>query len=254
MDYSQAESLVLQTKEIIDAKRGLQIRQKGEADFVTDVDLAISSFLKQHLYELYPKTAFFSEEDGSGLRDDCWVLDPIDGTTNLIYGYNLSSVSLAHYVNGDIAFGIVYNPFTNEVFTARKGHGAYYNHTQRLHASGRRIDKSLIEFGAGCTHKEFADDNFALVKEIFKSCLDIRRICSSALDLCYIAAGRIDGYFEKLLQPWDIAAGYLILREAGGRVTDYSGGGIQFAAPTSLVASNGVIHAFLLDAIKKYNG
>mgnify|MGYP002560722677 FL=1 len=119
MDYSQAESLVLQTKEIIDAKRGLQIRQKGEADFVTDVDLAISSFLKQHLYELYPKTAFFSEEDGSGLRDDCWVLDPIDGTTNLIYGYNLSSVSLAHYVNGDIAFGIVYNPFTNEVFTAR---------------------------------------------------------------------------------------------------------------------------------------
>ena len=156
--------------------------------------------------------------------------------------------------SGDIAFGIVYNPFTNEVFTARKGHGAYYNHTQRLHASGRRIDKSLIEFGAGCTHKEFADDNFALVKEIFKSCLDIRRICSSALDLCYIAAGRIDGYFEKLLQPWDIAAGYLILREAGGRVTDYSGGGIQFAAPTSLVASNGVIHAFLLDAIKKYNG
>lgn len=75
-----------------------------------------------------------------------------------------------------------------------------------------------------------------------------------ALDLCYIAAGRIDGYFEKLLHPWDIAAGYLILREAGGRVTDYSGGGIQFAAPTSLVASNGVIHAFLLDAIKKYNG
>ena len=254
MDYSQAESLVLHTKEIIDTKRGLQIRQKGEADFVTDVDLAISSILKQHLYELYPKTAFFSEEDGSGLRDDCWILDPIDGTTNLIYGYNLSSVSLAHYVNGDIAFGIVYNPFTNEVFTARKGHGAYYNHTQRLHASGRRIDKSLIEFGAGCTHKEFADDNFALVKEIFKSCLDIRRICSSALDLCYIAAGRIDGYFEKLLQPWDIAAGYLILREAGGRVTDYSGGGIQFAAPTSLVASNGVIHAFLLDAIKKYNG
>ena len=135
-----------------------------------------------------------------------------------------------------------------------KGRGAYCNHTRRLRVSGRDIGQSLIEFGAGSTHKEQADGNFALVKEIFKHCLDIRRICSSALDLCYIAAGRIDGYFEKLLHPWDIAAGYLILREAGGQATDYSGGRLQFAEQTSLVASNGVIHTYLLDTIRKYNG
>ena len=254
MDYTRAEGLVLQTREIIAAHSELNIREKGEADFVTDVDLAVSRFLKTRLGELYPQTAFFSDEDEGGLREDCWILDPIDGTTNLIYGYNLSSVSLAHYVNGDVVFGIVYNPFTQEVFTAQKGRGAYYNHTRRLRVSGRDIGQSLIEFGAGSTHKEQADGNFALVKEIFKHCLDIRRICSSALDLCYIAAGRIDGYFEKLLHPWDVAAGYLILREAGGQATDYSGGRLQFAEQTSLVASNGVIHTYLLDTIRKYNG
>lgn len=253
MDYTAVEKLVLETKKIIMSKTSLKVSIKAKNDFVTDVDLAISGFLKEKLYELDPSVGFFSEEESGALSDNCWILDPIDGTTNLIYGYNLSSVSLGHYYNGNIVFGIVYNPFTDEIFTAEKGKGSYYNHSVLLKVSSRTVSESLIEFGAGSTHKENADENFRLVTEIFKHCVDVRRICSSALDLCYIAAGRIDGYFEKVLKPWDLAAGSLILEEAGGKVTDYNGSPIQFASSTSAIASNGVIHDFLFKTINNCN-
>ena len=255
MDYKYVEQLVIKTKDIIlnkISKSQLNVSIKAQNDFVTDVDLAVSEFLQEELYKLNSSVGFFSEEKTGCLSENCWILDPIDGTTNLIYGYNLSSVSLAHYCNGEIMFGIVFNPFTNEIFTALKGKGAYYNHAQRLQVSNRNIKDSLIEFGAGSTHKEYADNNFLMAAEIFKHCVDIRRICSSALDLCYIAAGRIDGYFEKLLKPWDIAAGSLILSEAGGKITDYEGNPLQFASKTSVIATNGIIHDFLYNIIRKY--
>lgn len=185
------------------------------------------------------------------MQDNCWILDPIDGTTNLIYGYNLSSVSLGHYLDGEVVYGIVYNPFTEEIFTAERGKGAFLNHKKRLKVSTRNIDESLIEFGAGSTHKEFTEENFNLVKKIFEQCVDVRRICSSALDLCYIASGRIDGYFERILKPWDIAAGSLILEEAGGIITDYFGNPVQFAKQSSVIASNGVIQNFLIGTINQ---
>lgn len=253
MDYEKVERLVKATKQIVLSKTDLHFRLKGESDFVTDVDLAISSFLKKELKQLNPDIGFFSEEETGGLTENCWILDPIDGTTNLVYGYNLSSVSLAHYVNGEVVFGIVYNPFTEEVFSAEKGKGAFLNHGKILKVSDRTIKESIVEFGAGSTHKENADVNFRLAAEIFKNCVDIRRICSSALDLCYIADGRIDGYFEKVLKPWDIAAGSLILTEAGGKITDYSGAAIRFANSISVIASNGIIHDYLANVIKKYN-
>lgn len=250
MDYNKVEALVLATKDIILDKSDIDFRMKGDADFVTDIDIAVSAYLKKELALLAPEVGFFSEEEDGALSDNCWILDPIDGTTNLVYGYNLSSVSLAHYMNGEIVYGIVYNPFNGEIFTARKGEGAFYNHEKRLTVSDRPIEKSLVEFGAGSTHKENADINFKLASEIFKSCVDVRRICSSALDLCYIAAGRIDGYFEKVLKPWDIAAGSIILTEAGGKVTDYDGNKLQFAKKTSVIASNSVIHSFLYEKIQ----
>ena len=200
--------------------------------------------LKLSLKKLILLSDFFSEEEEGNLQDNCWILDPIDGTTNLIYGYNLSSVSLGHYLDGEVVYGIVYNPFTEEIFTAERGKGAFLNHKKRLKVSTRNIDESLIEFGAGSTHKEFTEENFNLVKKIFEQCVDVRRICSSALDLCYIASGRIDGYFERILKPWDIAAGSLILEEAGGIITDYFGNPVQFAKQSSVIASNGVIQNF----------
>lgn len=252
MDYVYVEQLVKQTKSIIEEKDSSSFRLKGDADFVTEVDIAVSTFLKRELHALYPEIGFFSEEESGSLCDNCWILDPIDGTTNLVYGYNLSSVSLGHYLNGEIVYGIVFNPFNGEVFTAQKGQGAYLNHQTKLIVSNRSHQNSIIEFGAGSTHKENADVNFTLAKEIFKQCVDVRRICSSALDLCFIAAGRIDGYFERVLKPWDIAAGSLILTEAGGKITDYDGAEVQFSNSTSVIASNTVVHDFLKDMIGMY--
>ncbi|RGS75186.1 inositol monophosphatase, partial [Ruminococcus bromii] len=229
----------------------IDIAIKAKNDFVTDIDIAISDFLKTKLKEIDPTVGFFSEEEEGNLQDNCWILDPIDGTTNLIYGYNLSSVSLGHYLDGEVVYGIVYNPFTEEIFTAERGKGAFLNHKKRLKVSTRNIDESLIEFGAGSTHKEFTEENFNLVKKIFEQCVDVRRICSSALDLCYIASGRIDGYFERILKPWDIAAGSLILEEAGGIITDYFGNPVQFAKQSSVIASNGVIQNFLIGTINQ---
>lgn len=251
MNYKSVESLVLDTKKIILDKTTLSVSIKAKNDFVTDIDIAISDFLKTKLKEIDPNVGFFSEEEEGNLQDNCWILDPIDGTTNLIYGYNLSSVSLGHYLDGEVVYGIVYNPFTEEIFTAERGKGAFLNHKKRLKVSTRNIDESLIEFGAGSTHKEFTEENFNLVKKIFEQCVDVRRICSSALDLCYIASGRIDGYFERILKPWDIAAGSLILEEAGGIITDYFGNPVQFAKQSSVIASNGVIQNFLIGTINQ---
>lgn len=251
MNYKSVESRGLDTKKIILDKTTLSVSIKAKNDFVTDIDIAISDFLKTKLKEIDPTVGFFSEEEEGNLQDNCWILDPIDGTTNLIYGYNLSSVSLGHYLDGEVVYGIVYNPFTEEIFTAERGKGAFLNHKKRLKVSTRNIDESLIEFGAGSTHKEFTEENFNLVKKIFEQCVDVRRICSSALDLCYIASGRIDGYFERILKPWDIAAGSLILEEAGGIITDYFGNPVQFAKQSSVIASNGVIQNFLIGTINQ---
>ena len=252
MDYAAVQALVKSTREIVLAKRELKVSMKGASDFVTDVDLAISSYLKEELAKLDASVGFFSEEEAGCLHDDCWILDPIDGTTNLVYDYQLSSVSLARYVSGQIVFGIVYNPFTQETFMAVRGEGAWYNGERRLQVSDRPISQALVEFGAGSTHKENTEENFGLAMEIFRHCVDVRRICSSALDLCYIAAGRIDGYFERVLKPWDVAAGSLILEEAGGIITDYAGAPLQFASKTSVVAGNAPVHAYLLETVQRF--
>ena len=227
-----------------------EVAVKGDCDFVTAVDTGISSYLKQELKNIAPEAGFFCEEESGMLTDPCWILDPIDGTTNLIFGYPMSSISLAYYSNGSILWGIVYNPFTGETFIAEKGKGAALN-GKKIFVSTRTINQALIEFGAGSTHKNEADRNFAFALNIFKECLDLRRVCSSALDLCYIACGRIDGYFEKVLKPWDIAAGSLILTEAGGFITDYQGEPIRFNKATSVIAGNIPVQKAILKRIKE---
>ena len=250
MDFTYITELVVEAGKLAfrdDLRDAVSV--KGKSDFVTQVDISISSFLKERLKKVDPSVGFFSEEERGALSDPCWILDPIDGTTNLIFGYNLSSVSLALYRDGAVRFGVVYNPFTKECFTAEEGRGAWLD-GKRLSVSRRQMSEALIEFGAGSTHKENTEVNFEIAKAIFRQCLDVRRICSSALDLCYIAAGRIDGYFEKVLKPWDVAAGSLILTEAGGTITDYNGRPLQFAAPTSVIAGNGIVNSVIKDTIK----
>lgn len=256
MDYTKVIELVKEAKKFIDGQSASNFSMKGDADFVTVVDTNISNFLKQELHQLYPDIDFFSEEEDGKLAEDCWILDPIDGTTNLVYGYNMSSISLAHYVHGEgVVFGVVYQPFTNELYTAIKGQGAYLNGTKRLQVSSREPKKAIIEFGSGSTHKENAEENFKIALSIFKDSVDIRRICSTALVLSFIADGRIDGYFEKIIKPWDIAAGSLFVEEAGGKMTDYYGKPIDFSNPkTTIIVSNGIIHDFLVKKITEIVG
>ncbi len=252
MDYNKIIDLVKKASMFVfDETLRDSVSLKGAADFVTNVDISISNFLKRELKAVDPAIGFFSEEEKGSLQEKCWILDPIDGTTNLVYGYNMSSVSLALYDKGQIVFGVVYNPFNGECYTAEIGKGAFLN-GKPLRVSDREMKNSIIEFGAGSTRKQDAEESFALGKEIFKRCTDIRRICSSALAICFIAAGRIDGYFESRIKPWDYAAGSLILKEAGGMITDYGANQPPMDKPSSVIASNGRIHAELHSIIGQY--
>ena len=223
----------------------------AEKDFVVMCADLAESTRTIWFKEKYPDIGFFSEEEDGKLSDPCWILDPIDGTTNLVYGYNVSSVSLGLYSGGQVVFGVVYNPFTNECYTAQLGKGAYLD-GKKIHVSNRHMSDSIIEFGAGSTRKNEADEAFAIAKDIFMQCIDLRRICSSALNLCYIAEGRIDGYFEKKLKPWDYAAGSLILKESGGKITDYTGHDVPMDVPSTVIASNGYIHENILGVVNKW--
>ncbi len=253
MNYQPIIELVKQAGQIVfDPALRADITMKGKADFLTAVDLGISARIKEGLAALYPECGFVSEEDNAPLSARCFILDPIDGTTNLVYDYRMSSVSLAYVEDGRVMLGIIYNPYNGDTFIAERGRGATYNGVPLSKAPDREPCDSLIEFGAGSTKKQFAEETFALAKDVFCECLDLRRICSSALAIAYIAAGRLNGYFEKVLKPWDYAAAALMLEECGCIATDYEGNPIPFDRPSSFVAGTPKTHAFLLEKIRKH--
>ena len=196
------------------------IRTKGETDYVTNVDLAVQEFLRERLAALAPEIQFMGEEqDNTGLdwSRPCWVLDPVDGTTNLIHNFRHSAVSLALSEAGQIIFGVVYNPYSGECFTGRR---------------------------------ELADTAFRQMRALYDTCQDVRRTGCASLDLCWVACGRLDGYVELSLQPWDYAAGRLLVEEAGGRVTAPDGSPLSLCQGGPLLASNGKLHAVLQSLLK----
>ncbi|MBR5439638.1 MAG: inositol monophosphatase [Clostridia bacterium] len=254
MDYNKIIDIVLKTNEIVFNKE-LQnsVMIKGDCDYLTAVDVSISNYLKEELYKIDATVSFMSEEDNNGkIEGKKWILDPIDGTTNLVYNYNLSSVSLAYYDGINVKFGVVYNPFTNELFYAIRGEGAFYNGKKLENVKDRPLKECLIEFGAGTSIKQYATQTFELAKQVFVDCLDLRRMCSSALAISYIASGKLNGYFERSLYPWDYAAAYLILSECGGIVTDFDGNKLQFDKKSSIVCGSPTAHKYLLEQIEKY--
>ena len=252
--YNKVIELVKSTKAIVfDKQKQQKVDMKGAADFVTAVDIAISDYLKAELAVLTPDIGFMSEEEKAEIQPRRWILDPIDGTTNLVYSYNKSSVSLALCENEEITFGVIYDPFTDELFVAKKGEGAYYNGERLEKAKDRELCDCIVEFGAGSTRKQYADISFAMAKDVFLNCLDLRRICSSALSVSYIAQGRINGYFEYQIKPWDYAAASLVLEECGGVLTDWHGNKLPFDRPSSIVCGTPEMHKFLLETVQKYN-
>lgn len=246
MDIQKIIDIILETKQLIQEKQlTMHIKTKGAADFVTDVDTSVQRFLQQRLKSEYPDIQFVGEE-GEGENIDytgrVWVLDPIDGTTNLIHDFAMSAVSLALYENGEGVLGIMYNPFHDEMFWAKKGCGAYFNGSKITVSNAKTLDESLVGIGTSPYDKQLADNNFKIFCELFKKTQDIRRTGSAAIDLCYVACGRLDGYFERNLKPWDFAAGNVILTEAGGCVSNILGEAVGIRSNSDIIADNGHIH------------
>ncbi len=232
IDFNSVIQLVRDTKPLImDIKNAQNITVKGPADFVTAVDTAVQRHLQNELCKLYPQVQFVGEEDHMTIinpNQPAWILDPIDGTTNLIYDFHHSAVSLAYYDGSEIIFGVIYNPFTEETFHAIKDGGAFLNETP-IHVSQKStLKESLVAIGTSPYDKHLAAKNFALFQSLFEKSLDIRRVGAASLDLAYVACGRLDAYLERNLKPWDFSAGAIILTEAGGQISDYSGNPLNY--------------------------
>ena len=246
MDYQAIIDVVKSVKPLFfDNDLRSQSSMKGDADFVTQVDLKISSYVKSALAELTPEIGFMSEEEDPGeVKPTRWILDPVDGTTNLVFDYRASTISLALVRDEKPVFGIVYNPYSDELFTAQRGLGAFLN-GNKIQTSDRELTNCLIEFGAGSTHKDGAHEIFGIAEKVFCDCLDLRRMCSSALAICYIACGRSNGYFEKRLKPWDYAAAALILDEACGYSSEWNGRALQYKSACSFVCGSQTAFEYL---------
>lgn len=229
------------------------VTEKGVADFVTKVDTSIQAYLKAELFKLYPDIQFMGEEGGNSEIDfskKVWILDPVDGTTNLIHDFKMSAVSLGLIDNGEPVLGIIYNPFSEELFCAEKGKGAFLNGEKISVSTENQLIKSLVAFGTSPYEKDLADVNFDILKRVYLHTSDIRRGGSAALDLAYVACGRADAYFERNLKPWDYCAGICVLNEAGGKVSDMHGGKICFDRNSDMLATNSLLHNELLDLVK----
>ncbi len=254
MDYIAIIELVKKASAFVfDEELRTNIDMKGSADFVTAVDLKISTFVREELKKLTPEIGFMSEEEKNILTPKRWILDPIDGTTNLVYDYNMSSVSLAYFDGEKIDFGVIYNPYNDDLFVAKAGEGAYLNGKKLGMAPDRELKNCIIEFGAGSTKKQYTEESFAIAKEVFSNCLDIRRICSSALAIAYVAAGKLNGYFERSIKPWDYAAATLMLHECGCMCSDWNGTPIQYDEASSYVCGTPKAYALLTQVINKHH-
>jgi len=226
--------------------RTLEISNKGDIDLVTESDLASECLIIDRIKSHYPRHAILAEESGEAVpRDDSvsewkWIIDPLDGTTNYAHGYPCFCVSIGVERAGRIEFGVVYDPMRDEMFAAERAGGATLNDRRILVSRVEALNRALLCTGFPYDVRErphFARhfSNFTMEAQA------VRRDGSAALDLAYVAAGRFDGFWEDGLSPWDVAAGALLVEEAGGRVTDFAGDELDIYTPQVLV-SNGVIH------------
>lgn len=236
---AQVSAILRQAGDMIRNHMVSDIRDKGDqANLVTDMDVTVQKFLIEKLSEILPGSGFLAEEDDVHEETDgfLWVIDPIDGTTNYIYDYRHSAISVALLEHHEAVFGAVYDPYLDEMFIAAKGQGAYRN-DKRIRVSQRELASSLIMCGTTPYEKEFAQETFDIMRRMFLAGKDIRRSGSAVLDLCYVACGRVDGFYEQRLSPWDYAAGVLLILEAGGKIVTLDGD-MQYTKRIGLIAGN----------------
>lgn len=227
--------------------------KEGHANFVTSVDCAVQDYLSGALTALVPGSAFIGEEsENEPLGDQpTWIIDPVDGTTNLIHGLRFSAVSIALCEGGEPVLGAVYHPYSGELFFAERGQGATLN-DQPIRAARTPFCDAVIGLGTSPYHMELAETSIALALDFLRNAADIRRSGSAALDLAYVACGRLDAFFELNLKPWDYAAGSLLVTEAGGRMlTPPTGEPLRYDAPQAVLASSAVCAQEMLDALRR---
>ncbi len=229
---------------ILNADRDTNVitSKEGHANFVTKYDKKVQDILEDKLLKLLPEAVFVGEEGENNeilSSGYAFIVDPIDGTTNFIKDYHASAISIGLLKDGHPFLGVVYNPYLDEMFTAVSGYGSYCN-GEKIHVSDKDLSNGIVLFGTAPYYEELSRKSFDVAYDYFKRSMDIRRSGSAALDLCSIAAGRAELYFELILQPWDYAAGLLIVKEAGGKVTTFEGQEVCFDKPCSVLATNGI--------------
>jgi myo-inositol-1(or 4)-monophosphatase len=231
------------------------IEVKGEHDFVTYVDKHSEEIIVNGLLKIIPEAGIIAEEGSytEGNGELKWVIDPLDGTTNFLHGVPVFSVSIGLMESDKVISGVVYEINRDECFYAWKGSQSMLNGRQIQVSKTREMPSSLIATGFPYTHFQKVDPYLDLFKELMKSSSGLRRLGSAAADLAYVACGRFEGFYEYGLNPWDVSAGTLIVKQAGGTVTDFKGGK-NFVFGRTLVSSNGIIHHELLNTIIKHFG
>jgi myo-inositol-1(or 4)-monophosphatase len=233
---------------------GLEIRTKSAAvDLVTEVDESCEALIVETLEAERPGDAILAEESGERKREGAawrWIIDPLDGTTNYAHGYPRFCVSIGVEFESVRTVGVVYDPLMDELYHAVAGRGAYLNGRRIRVSEETALDRALLATGFAYDRRKSEQDNLDEFAAFLKAARALRRDGSAALDLCYVACGRLDGFWEFKLAPWDVAAGYLIVQEAGGRCSNVSGGDPP-ASGSEVVASNGRIHQAMLEVLEK---
>jgi myo-inositol-1(or 4)-monophosphatase len=250
-----AVEIVLRAGDIQIARResGFSVSKKGEIDLVTEVDLECERLCRAVIAERFPDHDVLAEEGTSvspsrGSRHR-WVFDPVDGTTNYAHGLPIFCASLGLEIDGRVQVGAIYDPTRKELFTAERGHGAFLNGARLQVSDTTRLGDALLVTGFPYDVHKQTGDLVAMFAAFLGRARAVRRLGSAALDLCYVAAGRFEAFWEQHLKPWDVAAGALIVEEAGGRITGMDGTPFDPAA-AHLVASNGHVHDQMLDVIR----
>ena len=229
------------------------VEDKQPFDYVTDIDKACEQLIINSIKGHFPDHEILAEESGKNqnTHNYRWIIDPLDGTTNFIHGYPHSSISIALQKDDEVILGVIYDPYRDELYHAEKGRGAYCNQ-KRIRVSKRaNVNNCLISTGFPFKKRHLLEQYWKALSAIFMEVSGIRRTGSAALDLAYVACGRFDGFWELKLSPWDIAAGSIIIEEAGGKITDVEGKNNHIRTG-DVIASNVIIHDFLLNKIQKF--
>ncbi len=234
----------------------LPVSNKGHNDFVSEVDHAAEQSIIDVLQQAYPDHAILAEESGASANlhdenENVWIIDPLDGTTNFIHGFPQYAVSIALQQRGQITQAVVYDPTRNELFTATKGVGAFLNDKRIRVAKRDKLADALVGTGFPYSDLSGLDEYLKMFKAMTEKTAGLRRPGSAALDLAYVAAGRLDGFFEKNLKPWDMAAGALLISEAGGIVSDFRGEG-KHMQKGDVIAGSPKIFAQMLNVLSPF--